>query len=107
MTRLSPDAPKSVTDDGRTVSIDVHGCSREEALRLIRQCVVLASARARDRVEVIHGIGGVIEQGLRSALSSGGLSGVTGSVTLSGRTVISLPLSGNPDRRRIGVSDLV
>lgn len=106
MTRRAPDAPRSFHDDGRVVALDVHGCTSATAMRLIRRCVGVAAARGRDQVEVIHGVGGAIEEALRKDLAAVRIEGVKSFVTLSGRTVMSLPIGGRVDARRIQVSDL-
>ncbi|MFT5144311.1 MAG: hypothetical protein ACI80V_003606 [Rhodothermales bacterium] len=113
MTRLAPESPRSFRDDGRTLSIDVHGCTIASAVRLVRRAVFEGSWKGRSSVEVIHGMGsdepaGSIRGALRAALLSGEWSDhATGHMESGGaRTVISLPLGKNPDPRRITVRDL-
>jgi Smr domain len=113
MTRLGPDSPRSFRDDGRSLSIDVHGCTIASALRFIRRAVFEGSWKGRSSVEVIHGMGsddpaGSIRGALRAALQGGEWSDhATGHMESGGgRTVISLPLGKNPNPRRITVADL-
>lgn len=106
MTRRGQDSPRSLHDDGQRVELDVHGCTVDGALDLIRGTLALASRRGRIQVEVIHGVGGSIEFGLRDALAGRELAGASSYMTVSGRTVIGLPIgpAGNP--KRIVAADL-
>ena len=51
----SVDYPKRFEDDGDEVVVDVHGCSIDGALTIIRRTVQEAARRGRSRVVVIHG----------------------------------------------------
>ena len=114
MTRRSPDVPRSVVDDGVRVVIDLHGCTVEAAIRIIRKTLVVAAQAGRSGVEVIHGMGSEasatsIRGALRTALLDGRWADiVTDHVEVGGgRTVISLPLAVQiPDSRRISLRDV-
>ncbi len=45
----------SLHDDGRSVTLDLHGASVEEALALTRRVLREAARRGRGNVKVIHG----------------------------------------------------
>ncbi len=112
MTRLSPDSPRAFQDDGRSVRIDVHGCTVAAALGLIRATVSEAARKGRATVEVIHGMGGdgSIRAGLRRVLREGEWSDyVSGSLEIGGggRTTIHLPLGRTPDPGRIDRKDVM
>ena len=44
-----------VVDDAQTVTLDLHGASVDEALRLARRCVREAARRGRHTVKIVHG----------------------------------------------------
>jgi DNA-nicking Smr family endonuclease len=44
-----------LNDDGRRVTLDLHGLSVQEAVRLARRTVREARARGRSTVRIIHG----------------------------------------------------
>lgn len=48
-------ARPSLTDDGRAVTLDLHGARVAEAEGLIRRTVALAAARGRATLRVVHG----------------------------------------------------
>ncbi|MBO6575979.1 MAG: Smr/MutS family protein [Rhodothermales bacterium] len=104
MTRRAPDAPQAVRDDGSVLTVDVHGCTVDAAMRIVRRAVALAVQRGRGSVEVIHGLGGVIA----GRLEAEGVPGATGNFRQGGRTLFSLPLGGGgSDPARITAADLV
>jgi len=52
-------------------SIDLHGMTRDEAIRAVEQCINYAILDGLDEIEVIHGHGsGVLKQALHEYLSS-------------------------------------
>ncbi|MFT4603739.1 MAG: hypothetical protein ACI9W4_000454 [Rhodothermales bacterium] len=106
MSRRGQDAPRSFSDDGLTVALDVHGCTVDGALGFIRGTLALASRRGRSQVDVIHGVGGAIEFALRDALAGRELAGAESYMTVSGRTVIGLRIGAVGDPRRIVAADL-
>ncbi len=44
-----------LSDDGRTVTLDLHGARVDEALRMARRALSLAEQRGRARLDVVHG----------------------------------------------------
>lgn len=44
-----------LTDDGRTVALDLHGCRVDDALGMAQAALRLAAARGRLRLDLIHG----------------------------------------------------
>lgn len=47
--------PKQFSDDGSEVRVDLHGCTVDDALYVVRRTVQEACRRGRSRVVVIHG----------------------------------------------------
>ncbi len=44
-----------LTDDGQTVTLDLHGARINEAVRISQRALALAAQRGRRRVDLIHG----------------------------------------------------
>lgn len=111
--RTSPENveyPKRFEDDGDEVVVDLHGCSVDAALYIIRRTVQEASRRGRSRVVAIHGrsrsgrsrtIRGELKRGLEfgeyDEWVSRTIEGAAG-----GQTVLYMPigLKKIPDRIR-------
>jgi DNA-nicking Smr family endonuclease len=110
--------PKKFNDDGTTVTIDLHGCSIDDGLYIIRRTLQEAHHRGRSRVEVIHGSSTSDLHGytrtLKNALRQGVDAGdyaewISGHVesTDGGRTSLWLKLGSSPNSARISESDVV
>lgn len=93
----------TVTDDGATVTLDLHGATLIEADRLVRRCIRLASARGRSSAKLIHGTSTferdpyrpTIKSLVGELLSSGELADyVTDYFAFGGHTTVSLVSSG-------------
>lgn len=108
-------APR-LTDDGRTVTLDLHGVRVDDAERLILRTAALAAERGRASLTVIHGASTssdlyrnrTIRHALYDLLDDGALGRwVTGEVRFDGRTVLALDVLTTPDTRRLSVRDLM
>ncbi len=44
-----------LTDDGQTVTLDLHGARVDEALQMARRALSLSAQRGRKRVDLVHG----------------------------------------------------
>lgn len=107
--------PRSLEDDGADVTVDVHGCSVEEALYFVDRCLSAASSAGRQRLHVIHGLGGTdprssIRAALREAIARGEYDALTvDSVELSGggKTVFALDSGGGRLTGRITINDVL
>ena len=104
-----------LSDDGRTVTLDLHGARLHDAERLIRRVAALASEHGRHQIKVIHGAStssavyrnDTIRHTLYDLLDDGALDAwVTDYVRFEGHALLSLPLTGRPDTRRITMRDL-
>lgn len=104
-----------LSDDGQTVTLDLHGARVSEAERLIRRTVSLAAGRGRHRLTVVHGASTsddlyrnrTIRHALYDLLDRGALDAwVTDAVRLDGSTVLALPVSSAPDPQRLSILDI-
>lgn len=104
-----------LSDNGHTVSLDLHGVPVHEAERLIERTARLAAERGRSRLTVIHGASTssplyrnrTIRHALYDLLDDGVLDPyVTDAVRLEGSTLLALAPSGTSDRRPISHADL-
>ena len=95
-----------LTDDGRTVEIDLHGVRVDEALAWVRAVAAEAARRGRGTLRVVHGAptsdpttrNRTIRHALHDLLDSRGLgSAVTDSVRFEGYTLLSLAAGGRRD----------
>ncbi len=110
--------PKRFEDDGTDVTIDLHGCSVEDAVYAIRRTVQEAHGRGRARVVVIHGKSGAqegsskrtIKGELERLIADGDLgawlSGTIGDGA-GGRTTLWLTIGPPRNPSRIKVRDVV
>lgn len=109
-------ARPSVTDDGSSVTLDLHGATVDEAIRLVHAVVREAHARGRSSVRVVHGsstsdplLGNrTIKHELHTELDAGAMSSVvTGALRLENETVLSLPIGSRNQSARISLLDVV
>jgi sugar phosphate isomerase/epimerase len=106
--------PRRFEDSGIEVTIDVHGSTVPAALELIDRAVELAHAAGRQKLIVIHGMGGTdpkssIRQALRESITNGEYDDIVAdSVELAGggRTDMALRYHGPPLARRLTTNDL-
>jgi hypothetical protein len=106
--------PIRLDDDGTRVTLDLHGASVEQGLTLVRKAVQLAAARGRVSLNVIHGSSTSdplarnrsLKHAVHDLYEGGGLPGVTGALRHEGSTLLSLPLGGRPDPRRLTLRDV-
>ena len=105
----------SLTDDGHTVTLDLHGATVDEALHLTRQLIYEADRRGRATVKLIHGSSTsegrfrnrTIKSALYDALESGQFSDkVTGEWRSKNVLTLSLSLGMNPNGTRLRLLDL-
>jgi hypothetical protein len=103
-----------LTDDGRTVVLDLHGASVDGASELIRRVSALASGRGRGTLRVVHGTSTsdplarnrTIRHALHDLLDAGELRPfVVDAVRDEGHTLLALA-PGTLDRRRLSSADL-
>lgn len=104
-----------LTDDGRTVTLDLHGARVLEAERLILRTVQLAAERGRHGLTVVHGASTsstlyrnrTIRHAFYDLLDGGTLDAwVTDAVRLDGSTLLSLVPQQPPDARRLVLRDV-
>ncbi|NBC16810.1 MAG: hypothetical protein GVY18_05765 [Bacteroidetes bacterium] len=100
-------------DDGHTVTLDLHGATVEEALRLVMRVVLEAEHRGRSTLKVIHGhstSGGrrrTIKQALHDELDAGGLAHYGPRVFRAhGHLLLSLDATASVDSSRIRMTDV-
>ena len=108
-------SPRSLSDDGVDITLDVHGCTVVDALYYIDSVLEWAYEARRMRVSVIHGLGGTdartsIRAALRQAIADGDYGDlISGSLETGGggRTDCSLRHKSGPvsrERRRLTLS---
>lgn len=102
-------------DDGRQVTLDLHGATVDEALRLARGAVSAACRRGRAQLRLVHGTSTsardayarTIKHALHDALDRGDLGpGITSALRGEGALVVAFDLGTRPDRRPLRLSDL-
>lgn len=105
----------TLTDDGRTVVLDVHGSRVDEAVALVGRAAAVAGRRGRLTLRVVHGHSTsdprarnrTIRHALHAALDDGAYAGlVTGAVRFDGHLLLSLPLASRPNATPIRLADL-
>lgn len=104
-----------VSDDGRAVTLDLHGARVDDAERMILATARTAAARGRDRLRIIHGASTssvlyrnrTVRHTLYDLLDDGALDAwVTDDIRFEGSTLLSLAASGRSDAQRITLADL-
>ena len=103
-----------LSDDGRTVTLDLHGSSVDDALDLVDGLVVEAARRGRSSVRVIHGTTSTdrgaertIKLALYDALDNGAFDRhVTTDARMEGVLFLGLAPAPRPVQRRITLADL-
>lgn len=100
-------------DDGQTVTLDLHGATVDEALRLAERTVQRAAARGRAQVRLIHGhstsrrdyANRTIKHALHDWFDTAPGS-APNILRKEGEAVISLDLSLRSDPRRLTLRDV-
>jgi DNA-nicking Smr family endonuclease len=104
-----------LTDDGRTVTLDLHGVRVDEALALVRRTAALAARRGRTSLRVVHGASTsdplarnlTIRHALHDALDGGALAAaVVDAVRFEGVAVLALAAAPRPDPARLHLRDV-
>ncbi|NNE47660.1 MAG: Smr/MutS family protein [Rhodothermales bacterium] len=105
----------SVSDDGQTIELDLHGASVQIAEDMILATIPLAANRGRSVVRVIHGVStsetfddrSTIKSALLALLEQGTMDRyVTDWIVLEGSTLVSLNVTGQRDSTRILIRDI-
>lgn len=107
--------PRYLVDDGVDITLDVHGCTVDDALSYVDFVLEWAHEAGRMRVSIIHGLGGTdarssIREALRQAIAGGDYEDlISGSMETGGggKTDCSLRHRPGPgSSRRLSLSDL-
>ena len=102
-------------DDGRTLTLDLHHTHVADAERYVLRAAALAVERGRHQLKVIHGASTsstlyrnrTVRHALYDLLDDGALDRwVTHDVRFENHALLSLPLGGTSDTRRISLRDL-
>lgn len=105
----------TLSDDGRTVTLDLHGARVAEAEDLLWGAAEVASGAGRHTLRVVHGAsttdwdGGnrTVKTAVRALLDSGALDAwVASEHRTEGAVLLGLHASDAADRRRITLADL-
>ena len=103
----------TVQDDGRTVTLDLHGATVDEALTLTVRALHESEHRGRSTLKLIHGHSTsagrrrTIKQALHDALDAGELAHYQGrAFRARGHVLLSLDPTAAPDAHRIRMTDL-
>lgn len=107
-------ATPSVEDDGRTVTVDLHGATVKEAVDLTYGTLRLAEERGRNRLTLIHGSSTTtgrqdrtIKSTLRNLVDQGDLGLHANSVLRSrDKLTLVLDLTASSDPTRIELRDV-
>lgn len=103
-------------DDGRTVTLDVHGATVEEATRVVHAVLREAARRGRARVRVIHGSSTsavlyrnrTIRHALHDLLDAGAFDAhVTSAWRAEDSLLLSLDATATPDPARLTLRDVL
>lgn len=102
-------------DDGRAVTLDLHGTGLAEAERRLVATLRIAAERGRTSVRVVHGSSTsdprsrnpTIKYRLEEMLAEDLLPGVTAGVSIGEATLLSLPVGGPVDGRQITPLDVL
>ena len=100
-------------DDGRQVTLDLHGARVAEAVRLAEAAVALSAGRGRHSVRLVHGSSTAdrgaertIKAALARALDDGAFPDATSSFQTDGALLLGLPPRPAPDSARLTLRDL-
>ncbi|MEZ4701163.1 MAG: Smr/MutS family protein [Rhodothermales bacterium] len=103
----------TLSDDGQTVTLDLHGATVDEAVRLAQRAVSEARRRGRSSLRLIHGssTSGGGRRTIKSAVTDlllDGRLGIPASNAVAGDDVLVLSLghAGRPDPRPITLLDI-
>ncbi|MGB3544294.1 Smr/MutS family protein [Rubrivirga sp.] len=104
----------TLDDDGTTVTLDLHGATVDDALRLTDAAIVEAARHGRTTIRVIHGASTTdagahrtIKTALLDALEDGEYDRhVTTDVRMEGMMILGLAPAPSPARDRMRLSDL-
>lgn len=101
-------------DDGRSVTLDLHGARVDEALALVSDVAAAAARAGRSTVRVVHGhsttdpLGGTrtIKSALLEALDRGALDAhVASDLRSDGHVLLGLTAAGRPSPSRLRLTD--
>jgi DNA-nicking Smr family endonuclease len=103
-----------LSDDGATVTLDLHGATVDEGLRLVRRAAALATDRGRTTLRVVHGASTsdprsrnrTLKHALRDLLDGGGLPEARSTFPTEGSILIGLRLGPRRDPTPIRLLDL-
>ncbi len=104
----------TLNDDGTTVTLDLHGATVSEALRLTDSLITEAARLGRSSVRLVHGTSTTdagahrtIKTALLDALEDGDYDHDTVSdVRMEGVLILGLAPTSSPTRSRLRLSDL-
>lgn len=106
----------TLLDDGRRVTLDLHGTTVDDAERLIRRTVHLAARRGRHQLNIVHGASTssqlyrnrTVRHALYDLLDTGALAPpVTDAFRLEGSCLLSLSATHAPDPSRLSIRDVI
>ncbi|MEM8556358.1 MAG: Smr/MutS family protein [Bacteroidota bacterium] len=103
-----------LSDDGSTVTLDLHGARVDDAVDLLRRTVAAAADRGRATVRVVHGSSTsdrlarnhTIKHAIHDLLDDHALPDVTSDFRSDTYALLSLGLGGRRDPRRLTLRDV-
>lgn len=102
-----------LTDDGRQVTLDLHGARVDEAVRLAEAVVEEAAYRGRSSVRLVHGTSTAdrgadrtIKTALLRLLDEGGFPQASSSFSTDAALLLGLPPVSSSDSSRITLADV-
>ena len=104
-----------LSDDGTTVTLDLHGATVDDALDLVDATAALAAERGRTTLRIVHGSSTsdalarnrTIKHALHDLLDDGSLPEAQSDVRFESETIVSLPLGAHRDPTPIRLLDVV
>ncbi len=114
---LMTSCPKRITDDGNVVTLDLHGCTVDDGLHVVRRSLQEAYRRGRTKLDVIHGTSTsersrherTIKNELLHRLDGGRFSEWASGYTTDasgGRTTFWINLGANSNPNRLRANDV-
>ncbi|MCB0717846.1 MAG: Smr/MutS family protein [Bacteroidetes bacterium] len=104
----------SLTDDGSTVTIDLHGLTVEAAVSVFARTIRLASERGRSTIKAIHGSSSTISphdqtirNRVREYVNNDLESTIHARTLLDDYLIIGLPITHRTNSSRIKLTDVI
>ncbi len=103
----------TISDDGRTVELDLHGATVSQGMSLVANTIRMAINRGRSTVRIVHGsstsdtdqFAATLKHKLHDAFGSGRFGGTVNHLFSDTYIIVSLP-GGSSDHHKISIFDI-